>query len=114
MWSAMDRLVCLLNEETNFTSPQNLSSWKSTSHIATAREAYGWRNAIDSIKNTNLIKLVAKVGEEEAGNQLGGRSLRNLMTDRPLMLKIAGEITNALLHSYNRKHRISFAQSTSN
>jgi hypothetical protein len=99
IWQALESLTEIL--QTGSQLPQNelLLSWKSSHHHTTAREAYGWRAVIEEIKNSDLPTRCAKEKQDPK---------YTLMIDKPAMLKIAGEITNALLHSYTRGHRVSF------
>lgn len=83
---------------------QILYAWKEGHHHALAKEQYAWRSALEEIKNSDLSSKCADVKREDAV----------LMADKPVMLKIAGEITNALMHSYTSRHKISFVQRTSN
>jgi hypothetical protein len=108
VWIALDELVLALLKESAFASEYTLFAWKSEPrHLATAKEPYAWRSAIEEIKNSDLPSRaqIFRVDPEKFV----------LVTDKPVMLKIAGEITSALLHSYSSRHRISFVpvQSTS-
>lgn len=68
---------------------------------AIAKDPYAWRAVIDTLKNSDLKAMcMGKTAEDLV-----------VLTDKPLMLKIAGEITSALMHSYNLGHRISFSRS---
>lgn len=103
MWDALARLIEILVESSGFSSTAVLSEWKKPHHIALAKEPYAWRNALDEIKNSDLTVKCSGVDLESA----------TLMTDKPTMLKIAGEVTNSLLHSYTNKHALTFAQCVS-
>jgi hypothetical protein len=100
-WAAIERLISLLQSE-NQSSLNGLFAWKERRHLATAKEVYSWRGAIEVIKDADLNR-------EWAGSK-GDPSLPSLMRSKPIMLRLTGEITNALLHSYNLKHRITFFQ----
>jgi hypothetical protein len=101
IWSAFDELVLNLLAESAFSSEAVLFSWKKEPrHLATAKEPYAWRAAIEEIKNTELTIKAASFKDDPEKFVL--------ITDKPVMLKIAGEITSALLHSYSSRHRISF------
>lgn len=99
MWNSIQKLLELLVRETQFSSMQTLFAWKENKgHRASAREAYAWRGAIEEIKNNDLMKVTSSLKPEEV----------TLIADKPAMLKMAGEITNALLHSYGKMHLIRF------
>jgi hypothetical protein len=103
VWLALEELVLALLRESAFASESALFAWKSElRHVATAKEPYAWRAAIEEIKNSDLPSKaqIFRVSPEKFV----------LVTDKPVMLKIAGEITSALLHSYSSRHRISFVQ----
>jgi len=104
IWDSLQDLMRVLLKDSKFADESLLFSWNESHHQATAKEPYAWRAALDEIKNSDLG---AKCGE------FRGREEFVLMTDRPTMLKIASEITSALLHSYSSRHRISFVQSVS-
>jgi hypothetical protein len=101
VWNTLDELLEILLKESPFASSSTLFAWKSEPrHLASAKEPYAWRAAIEEIKNSDLTaKCVALKDNSEK---------LVLITDKPVMLKIAGEITNAALHSYTSRHRISF------
>ena len=101
MWGALDLLLTILVRDSSFASLDVLLSWKGDHHLANAREPYAWRSAIEEIKNSDLRKKCESVDQDRLV----------VITDRPLMLKIAGEVTNALFHSYNTGHRLSFNES---
>ena len=102
-WSTLDELVSILLENSNFTTETLLFSWKKESHhLASAREVYAWRSTLEEIKNSDLVSVGRKLK--------GGGDKLVLFTDKPAMLKIAGEVTSSLLHSYSSRHRISFVQ----
>jgi len=101
IWSAFDELVLSLLSDSAFSSEVVLFAWKRESrHLAIAKEPYAWRAAIEEIKNSDLA--------DKARSFKGDPEKFILITDKPVMLKIAGEITSALLHSYSSRHRISF------
>lgn len=104
IWSALERLAKVLFDESNFSRFNELFTWKESRHIALAREPYAWRAAIEEIKAADIVARCA--GEKN-------REVMNLMSDKPAMLKIAGEITNSLMHSYTSRHRMSFVQRVS-
>ena len=100
MWQALERLIEILVESSGFVSTSVLTEWKKPHHIALAKEPYAWRSALEEIKNSDLTEKCASVDRDSI----------TLMTDKPTMLKIAGEVTNSLLHSYTNKHALTFAQ----
>jgi hypothetical protein len=99
-WDANETLVELLN-----VGDDDLFAWKKpgSSHLANSRETYAWRKVIDSIKTANLEDLTPKVASKRTPSS-------PLIKSKPIMLRVAGEITNSLLHSYNNRHRIAFVQ----
>ncbi|HYB03424.1 MAG TPA: hypothetical protein VED17_03105 [Nitrososphaerales archaeon] len=102
VWLALQELVLALLADSGFTSEAMLFAWKNEPrHLATAKEPYAWRAAIEEIKNSDLPSK-AQIFRKDPEKFV-------LITDKPVMLKIAGEITSALLHSYSSRHRISFA-----
>ena len=103
LWNALDLLVNILKTSSDLPT-EALEAWKSPRHSVSAREVYAWRAAIEEIKNSEL-----------AARCTGRKNdpLYGLMTDKPAMLKISGEITNALMHGYNSRHRITYTQSVS-
>lgn len=101
LWSTLDDLIVVLLRYSNFSTEDLLFSWKTEErHLASAREVYAWREALEEIKNSDLGSKCSEFHSD--------REKFVLITDKPAMLKIAGEITNSLLHSYNSRHRISF------
>jgi hypothetical protein len=101
----VDGWISIRNVLLNLTGRENcelLFSWEDRKSIATAKEVYAWRRAIDVIKEHDLAKELGPVARDSPA----------LMKSRPIMLKIAGEITTALMHSYDNRHRI-FIQSSS-
>lgn len=103
-WKAIERLMPLLRQDRTFL--ESLFSWKQkASTIASARETYSWRGAIDLIKENDL--------GEKCGSLKEDPEILFLMKSKPIMLRMAGEITNALIHSYNLQHRITFTQRVS-
>lgn len=103
-WGSLERLIGILLKDSNFSSHETLYAWKDGQHLALAKEPYAWRAALEEIKNSDLSTKCADVSREDAV----------LLADKPTMLKIAGEITNALMHSYTARHKISFVQRASN
>lgn len=104
IWQALEKLIIILLKDSGFSSFQTLYAWKQAKHLALANEPYAWRAALEEIKNSDLSVMCAGVPPEDSV----------LMADKPVMLKVAGEITNALMHSYDARHRVSFVQRTSN
>lgn len=102
-WKANETLVKVLLKQSG-REDDLLFSWKKlgTSHLASSKETYAWRGVIDSIKAANL--------EEMSANKIGRARWSPLIKSKPIMLRVAGEITNSLLHSYNNRHRIAFIQ----
>jgi hypothetical protein len=105
IWNSLEDLVKVLLRDSNFADESVLSAWKEKGHRAAAKEPYAWRAVLEEIKNSDLASKCS---------DYRGREEFVLMTDKPTMLKIAGEITSGLLHSYSSRHRISFVQSVSN
>jgi hypothetical protein len=104
LWEALFDLTEILSRNGRLNSGAVLFVWKSDqAHRAAAREPYAWREVIEEIKNSDLTK--------ECSGTIADREKLVLMTDKPTMLKIAGEITNALMHSYSSGHSISFKRS---
>jgi len=100
-WSTLDDLIVVLLRSSKFSAEDLLFSWKKEPrHSASAREVYAWRAALDEIKNSDLGTKCSEFHTD--------KEKFVLITDKPTMLKIAGEITNSLLHSYNSRHNISF------
>ncbi|MGI0091644.1 MAG: hypothetical protein ACREBS_08045 [Nitrososphaerales archaeon] len=105
IWEALGDLIEILRKQSNFSSQEMLFSWKEKPrHHAQAREPYAWRAAMEEIKNSDLPAKCADVKDRFAAT---------LMSDKPVMLKIAGEITSCLMHSYSSRHRLSFSQRVS-
>src|SRR5690349_15203809 len=86
IWDAFDLVFEILLRQSNFASHETLFAWKQVHHLATAREPYAWRAALDELKNSDLTA---------ACMEYKGREFFVLMTDKPTMLKIGGEITNS-------------------
>ena len=105
VWEALEKLIRILLRDSDFSNFSVLYAWKESHHLAQAKEPYAWRAAIEEIKNSDLT---AKCEEIE------NREEATLMSDKPTMLKIAGEITNSLMHSYTARHKLNFAQRASN
>ncbi|MHB1868353.1 MAG: hypothetical protein ACYCPP_05345 [Nitrososphaerales archaeon] len=99
IWGSLEKLILILLKDSNFSTHSILYSWKDGHHLALAKEPYSWRAALEEIKNSDLL---AKCAHLEKGEE------KTLITDKPTMLKIAGEITNGLMHSYTSRHKISF------
>ncbi|MHB1908944.1 MAG: hypothetical protein ACYCQJ_08745 [Nitrososphaerales archaeon] len=91
-WDSIHELLKSLKADThNF-----LFVWQhEQNHFANAREVYAWRDVIESIKASELSEIDSKL-------------TNSLLKSKPIMLRLAGEIANALIHSYNNKHKISF------
>jgi hypothetical protein len=101
VWIALDDLLLILLKDSAFASQTTLFAWKKESpHFAGAKEPYTWRAAIDEIKNSDLASRCESLR--------GDPERFVLLTDKPVMLKIAGEIATSLLHSYSSRHGISF------
>ena len=99
IWMSVQKLLSILVRDDQFASIQTLFVWRERPHYrATAKEAYAWRGAIEEIKNNDLANKCKGLSHSEA----------LLLADKPAMLKLAGETTNALLHSYTRGHAITF------
>ncbi len=104
VWGALEKLIQILLKDSNFSNFKVLYAWKENRHLALAKEPYAWRAAIEEIKNSDLTAKCAMIeNREEAA----------LMSDKPTMLKIAGEITNSLMHSYTARHKLNFSQRVS-
>jgi hypothetical protein len=99
-WVSIEKLIECLNRDSSSSISGQMFGWKSKGYLANARDAYGWRRAIERIKEEDLLAALRRCGEESA----------SLARSKPIMLKIAGEITNALIHSYQGRHKISFIQ----
>jgi hypothetical protein len=103
-WNSLEKLLVILLKDSSFAKYDQLYAWKRGHHLALAKEPYAWRGAIEEIKNSNLVaKCSSMENREEA----------SMMCDKPTMLKIAGEITNGLMHSYTSRHRLNFIQRVS-
>ncbi|MHB8567324.1 MAG: hypothetical protein ACYC7D_10325 [Nitrososphaerales archaeon] len=99
LWRTLETLIEILSSDSDLPSISTLMSWKDPHRRAVAKDPYSWRSVIDLIKNSDLsAKCAGRTPDELV-----------LLTDKPTMLKIAGEITSALMHSYNLSHRITFA-----
>lgn len=100
-WQAIEGLMPVLGEDPSFTAL--LFAWKrELESLASARESYAWRKAIDMIKENDLGEKCKSLKMDE--------SVLSLMKSKPIMLRVAGEITNALIHSYSLRHKIAFVQ----
>ncbi|MDG6997585.1 MAG: hypothetical protein JRN15_00555 [Nitrososphaerota archaeon] len=104
LWVALESLLLILRTGSNFVPNGILEKWKTPHHQVSASEVYAWRASMEEIKNCDLAAKCAAKRED---------SLYSLMIDKPTMLKISGEITNALMHAYNSRHKISFNQNAS-
>ena len=92
-WDSIQELVKTLKPATYLL----LFAWQQEqNHVASAREVYAWRDMIESIKASELSEVDSK-------------RRYSLLKSKPIMLRLAGEIANALIHSYNNKHKISFS-----
>ena len=106
IWSALEILVLALMSggeggTTDNTSIAALFAWKGPAgRRVSAREAYAWRGVIDEIKSADLNEVASKIKISPDSSVL--------LRDRPAMLKIAGEVANALFHSYTAKHSVAF------
>jgi hypothetical protein len=98
-WQALEKLVAVLDES---SSKATMFGWKSQGYQATARDTYAWRRAIDAIKEADLSLLASKIQNPGEGAPL--------MKSKPIMLRVTGEVTNALIHSYQNQHKIRFIQ----
>jgi hypothetical protein len=96
----LEKLIIVLAEQSDL-SYATLYSWKDGHHRSTPKEAYAWRAVLEEIKASNLSAKCASHPDREQAM---------LMADKPAMLKIAGEITNGLMHSYASGHRITLSQ----
>lgn len=105
LWTALERLVSILLRDSDFSNMDSLYAWKHGHHQALAKEPYAWRAVIEEIKSSDLAVRCAEVQSVEDAS---------VMSDKPTMLKIAGEITNSLMHSYTARHKLDFVQRTSN
>jgi hypothetical protein len=99
IWNAFQQMMEFLVKQTQFANPDILFAWKQAHHQAAAKEPYLWRGALDELKNSDLSAVCSEArGQEDFV----------LMADKPTMLKIGGEITNSLMHSYTSRHKITF------
>jgi hypothetical protein len=100
-WRALELLVNSLGEDNDSKSRNpDLFSWRNGgAHQAFAKEVYAWREIIETIKSLDLENLALKHDDWSA-----------LAKSKPIMLRVAGEITAALLHSYDKRHKITFSQ----
>jgi hypothetical protein len=99
IWEALESLARILAKDTKLSQEELLHSWKTGHHLATARETYGWRDVMEEIKNADLPARCVNLKRDPK---------YTLIIDKPAMLKIAGEIANALLHSYTKRHKVSY------
>jgi hypothetical protein len=106
-WDSIQRLAEFLVQKEKSPAVRNsLFAWREQkAHLADARETYAWRGLIDSIKAADLSEAALQMQRNQKYTRAS-----SLVTSKPIMLRIAGEITNALLHSYTYKHRITFFQ----
>ena len=103
-WQAIERLIPVLADDASFVAL--LFSWKGAGgSLTSARETYAWRKAIDMIKENDL--------EEKCKSLVIEGPVLSLMKSKPIMLRVAGEITNSLMHSYNLRHKIVFFHTAS-
>ena len=99
IWISLQKLLQILVTDSQFVSMETLFAWKEKPHhMVTAKESYAWRGAIEEIKNSDLVKKCKDLSHSEV----------RIVADKPAMLKIAGETTNALHHSYTSGHAITF------
>ena len=103
-WQKFEKIVGILLDDSHFSNYDTLFAWKVNHHLAGAREPYAWRAALEEIKNSDLDAKCSHIEDREEAT---------FMSDKPTILKIAGEITNALMHSYDSRHKISFVQTFS-
>jgi len=103
VWAALEDLVKTLGQSGRLPEEKILFAWeREPPHCATAKEAYGWRAVLEEIKNADLTtKCIEYRADPEKFV---------LITDKPTMLKVAGEVTNSLLHSNTSRHKISFVK----
>lgn len=103
-WDSIFTLVQFLERDKYASVKRALFSWKDQeAYLANAKETYAWRGVIDSIKAVDLSEVASQLESE-------GKNSSSLVRSKPIMLRVAGEITNALLHSYTSQHRITFFQ----
>lgn len=105
LWNSLEKLTGILLRDSNFSSFNYLYAWKEGDHLAMAKEPYAWRAAIEKIKDSDLATKCESVKNREEAI---------LMSDKPAMLKLAGEIANALMHSYTARHKLNFTHRISN
>ncbi len=106
-WKAIQELAELLKHDLYPSVTKALFSWKGEpEHLASAKETYAWRDLIETIKLNDLDALTAGAEEDNV-------AVSRLMKSKPIMLRMAGEITNALIHSYDNRHRITLDQNDS-
>jgi hypothetical protein len=104
-WDSISSLAEFLERERYPSVKESLFGWRDQeAHLASARETYAWRGVIESIKAADLSEITAQI------EKIGNVSPFSLTKSKPIMLRIAGEITNALLHSYTNHHKITFFQ----
>jgi hypothetical protein len=103
-WDSIESLAEFLEREKYPSVKEAMFLWRyEESHLASARETYAWRGFIDLIKSSDLAEIASRM------KRVGTTSF-SLVRSRPIMLRITGEITSALLHSYTNRHRITFFQ----
>ncbi|MDH2899435.1 MAG: hypothetical protein PXY39_00530 [archaeon] len=103
-WDSILTLVQFLERDKYASVKRSLFSWKDQeAYLVNAKETYAWRSVIDSIKAADLSEVASQLERE-------GKNSSSLVRSKPIMLRVAGEITNALLHSYTNHHRITFFQ----
>ncbi len=103
-WDSILTLVQFLERDKYASVKRSLFSWKDQeAYLVNAKETYAWRSVIDSIKAADLSEVASQLQRE-------GKNPSSLVRSKPIMLRVAGEITNALLHSYTIHHRITFFQ----
>jgi hypothetical protein len=102
-WVSIETLVRSLGSKSGGADPK-LFGWKERGYLAQPKDPFTWRRIIDEIKDKDLSFIASTLdGEQE-------ERVASLMKSKPIMLKIAGEITNALYHSYQNRHKISLVQ----
>ena len=101
LWDAFQQMMEILITKSKPAGRETLFAWREPHHVAIAKEPYAWRAALDALKDSDLTATFI---------EFKGREDFVLMTDKPTMLKLGGEITNSLMHSYTTKHKISFRQ----
>ncbi len=101
-WNAILAFVEILEHEKHISVKQSLFYLMDhEAHLASAGETYAWRNVIDSIKASDLSEVSSR-------SKSHGATFSALVKSKPIMLRMAGEISNALLHSYTNRHKITF------